>query len=123
MRRLIQIVAALVLVASADPAGAQINPFRSDRQGAKLSSTDLDLLGASINSLNRNPKVEVGTKEEWANPATGSHGSSEVTRVFSDAKRPCHSMHHDVFAEGRTPSRGYDLTWCRASDGKWKIKS
>jgi hypothetical protein len=37
--------------------------------------------------------------------------------------RPCHAMHHEVYAQGITPPNSYDLTWCRANDGKWKIKS
>jgi surface antigen len=105
------------------PAEAQINPFRSNRSEGMLSATDLDLLGGSINRLNRDPKLEVGAKSEWSNPATGSHGSSEVTRVFNEGKRPCHAMHHEIFAQGRTSSRGYDITWCRAPDGQWKIKT
>jgi hypothetical protein len=121
--KLYRLVAALCLISMTVPASAQINPFRSNRSGGVLSATDLDLLGGSIERLNRNPKLEAGAKDEWSNPATGSHGSTEVTRVFIDNKRPCHAMHHEVFAQGGATSRGYDLTWCRAPDGKWKIKS
>jgi hypothetical protein len=123
MKNLWLLCAGLSLVLSSVPASAQINPFKSDRSGATLSATDLDLLGASIGRLNRNPKLEVGAEEEWSNPATGSHGSSAVTRIFMDGHRPCHAIHHEVSAQGRTPPRNYDLTWCRSTDGNWKIKS
>jgi hypothetical protein len=107
----------------ASQAYAQINPFRSNRTGPTLSATDLDLLGDSISKLNTTPQLQVGAKDDWSNPATGSQGTNEVTKIFTAGKLPCHAMHHDVSAEGRTPVRTYDLTWCRASDGKWKIKS
>lgn len=111
------------LVFALGHANAQINPFRSDRAGPTLSTTDLNRLNDSINRLNRTPKLEVGAEDQWSNPATGSHGSSAVTRIFTDGGRPCHAMRHEVYARGRTPPRSYNLTWCRADDGKWKIKS
>ncbi len=115
--------AALSLVFASGPANAQINPFRSDRTGPTLTKTDLNLLGKSIDRLNRTPKLDVGAEDQWSNSATGNHGSSSVTKIFSDGDRPCHAMHHEIYARGDTPPRSYDLTWCRADDGKWKIKS
>ena len=107
----------------ASQADAQINPFKSNRTGPTLSATDLDLLGDSVRRLNTNPQLQVGAHDDWSNPATGSHGTSEVTKIFMSGKRPCHAMHHEISPQGRTPLTPYDLTWCLASDGKWKIKS
>jgi surface antigen len=115
------IVLGLVLVTV--PAMAQINPFRNNRTGVSLSSTDFDLLGASINKLNKDPKLAVGAEDQWSNPATGSHGTSKVTRIYASGHMPCHVMHHEVSVQGQTPARGYDLTWCRAPNGQWKVRS
>jgi surface antigen len=89
----------------------------------QLSATDLDLLGDSIRRLNTNPQLQVGARDDWSNPATGSHGTSEVTKIFTSGKLRCHAMHHEISPQGHTPFTPYDVTWCRASDGKWKIKS
>jgi len=105
------------------PALAQINPFRSNRWGPTLSATDVELMGDSIAKLNRKPNVEVGAEERWSNPATGSYGTSTITRILVEAKRPCHAMHHEFFAQGQPPPSSYDLTWCRISNGQWKIAS
>ena len=115
--------AGLILIFASTAANAQINPFKSSRTGPTLSATDLDLLGDSISRLNRTPTLAVGAEDQWSNPATGSHGSSAVTRIFMDGRRPCHAMHHELYAQGATQPRNYDLTWCRTSDGQWKIKS
>ena len=123
MKKAPLLLAGLCLVSIGVSATAQINPFRGNRWESTLSATDLDLQGNSINQLNRKPNLEVGAVESWSNPATGSYGSSKVTRIFVDAKRPCHEIHHEVAAQGRTPPRTYELTWCRISNGQWKIKS
>jgi hypothetical protein len=123
MRNARLILAGLCFVSIAVPAMAQINPFRSNRSQTPLSQTDLDLMGDSINRLNREPHVAVGAEERWSNPATGSYGSSKVTRIFEQAKRPCHELHHEFFPQGSTPPSTYDLKWCRISNGQWKIAS
>jgi hypothetical protein len=107
------------------PSLGQIKPFGfgTSRSEPRLSGTDLDLLRDSVDRLNRNPKPEVGSQDQWANPATGSHGKSVITRTFTSAGRPCHAMHHELFLFGQTAPKAYDLTWCRVSDGQWKIKS
>jgi hypothetical protein len=107
------------------PSIGQINRFGfgTGNSDPRLSGTDLDLLGDSVRRLNDSPKAAVGSEEEWANPATGSHGNSRVTRMFTNAGRPCHDIHHELFPLGSTPPRKYDLTWCRVSNGTWKIKS
>jgi surface antigen len=105
----------------AAPVLAQINPFKD--RNAKLSATDLELFDASVDRLNHEANLAAGAKSEWSNPATASHGLSTVRKVFFDGKYSCHLLGHEIYAEGRETARTYDLTWCRAPDGKWKIKS
>jgi len=105
------------------PAVGQINPFRSGRSQSRLTAEDLALLDASIDQLNTDPHLSVGAQKDWSNPATGSHGQSVVTRIFPDRQRPCHQMRHEAYPLGGTQVRTYILTWCRAPDGQWKVKS
>ncbi len=116
-------LAMALLLAVPLPALAQINPFRSSKYGPQLSGDDLNQMLASIARLNAESSIRVGASEGWSNPATGSHGSSTVARIFNSAGLPCHLLHHEIAAQGRTPPRPYDLTWCRTADGTWKIKS
>jgi len=109
------------LVLTAFPSLAQINPFGRSRSDPRLSATDLSLLRDSVDRLNQDPKSEVGSEDKWFNPATGSGGKSVIIRSLTNAGRPCHEMHHEFSPLGQTPSRSYDLTWCRVSDGTWKI--
>jgi hypothetical protein len=111
------------LILTAFPALAQINPFGRGRAVPRLSATDLSLLMESVDRLNQEAKLAVGSEEQWFNPATGSGGKSVITRIVTIAGRPCHAMHHEFSPLGRTPPTSYDLTWCRVSDGTWKIKS
>jgi hypothetical protein len=102
---------------------AQFTPFLARRAEPGLSATDLDLMRSSIDRLNRNQSVAVGSEEQWANPATGSHGLSTVVRIFTSGHMPCHAVRHVSFPLGRDKAERLDLTWCRVAEGTWKIKS
>jgi hypothetical protein len=101
----------------------QINPFKSGPSESRLTDKDLDLFEASVSQLNSDSRLAVGAQKDWANPVTGSHGRSVVTRIFSDGQYLCHEMSHEAYPLGRLPVKTYSLTWCRTPDGQWKIKS
>jgi hypothetical protein len=42
--------------------------------------------------------------------------------MFRSGGMACHLVRHHIVA-GRPPPRDYRLTWCRTSNGEWKIKS
>lgn len=111
---------ALLLPATA--AQAQINPFRSSRQGPSLSQEDSRLLFESVDRLNAAEPARVGRSEPWSNPQTNSSGTSTVLRVFRSGGMPCHLVRHHLVVAGREPGRNYTLTWCRTSTGEWKTK-
>jgi hypothetical protein len=113
-------LAAALFIAMASPAMAQINPFRSQRFGPQLTQADTNMLFASIDRLNKRKDIAVGSKESWRNPRTGSNGTTTVTAILDGS---CHRLHHEVFPRGHQPPGLYDLTWCPAPDGTWKIKS
>lgn len=113
--------AALLLVLTATQARAQISPFRSGRRETRLSPEDLDRMLSSTNQLNRAPGVSVGSKADWTNPKTGSHGTSTVERIFRQNGMTCHLVRHEVFAHGETQPRRFDLPWCLTPGGEWKV--
>jgi surface antigen len=110
-----------LLVLASFPALAQPLLFQGMRTG--LTQRDVDLLSASINRLNNAPDIAVGAKDGWSNPSSRSRGENAVRAIFQDAGTTCHKLHHEIIVKGRQHPRAYDITWCRAPDGSWKIKS
>ena len=110
---------ALLLPAAAQ---AQVNPFRTSRQGPALSPEDNRLLFESVGRLNAAEPAQVGRSEAWSNSQTNSSGTSTVLRVFRSGSRACHLVRHHIVTAGRAPGRDYRLTWCRTPAGDWKIK-
>jgi surface antigen len=101
-------------------AQAQVIPFQGNL-GPGLSPDDNRLLFESAARLNAVEPSQVGRSEAWSNPQTKSHGTSTILRVFHSGGTTCHLVRHQIVA-GRPPARDYRLTWCRTSDGEWKIK-
>ncbi len=105
-------------------AHAQINPFwSSTRAGGHLTNEDLRRLDASIDRLNTATPPRIGQTDSWSNPNTRSSGSSILRRVFQSGGMTCHLLQHHISAAGKRPGSTFDLTWCRTSNGEWKIKS
>ena len=103
-------------------AQGQINPFRGSGSRG-LSPEDNQLLFESVARLNAAEPNGVGRSEAWSNPQTNSFGSSTILRVFHSGGMPCHLVRHHIVVAGRQPGQNYRLTWCRISNGEWKIKS
>ncbi len=116
------VVAALTLIFEIVPATAQINPFRSNRTGPRLSDQDSTLLFQSISKLNNMTPLHAGESNQWSNPATSSSGTNAVEQLLTSNGMPCHRLRHHIVAQGRQPGRTYILTWCRTPQGEWKIK-
>jgi surface antigen len=76
----------------------------------------------SVARLNAVEPSKVGQSDSWSNPETKSSGTSTILRMFRSGGMACHLVRHHIVA-GRPPPRDYRLTWCRTSNGEWKIKS
>jgi surface antigen len=100
---------------------AQVMPFRGTF-GAGLSPEDSQLLFESVARLNAAEPGRVGRSETWSNPQTKTSGTSTILKVLHSGGMACRIVRHHIVA-GKTPSRDYRLTWCRTSNGEWKIKS
>ena len=117
-RWVLTVLAALILLPAA--VQAQVNPFRG---GLGLSQEDNRLLFESIARLNAAEPAHAGLSEAWSNPQTNNSGTSTILRVFHSGGMVCHLVQHRIVVPRRPPPVSYRLTWCRTSNGEWKIKS
>ena len=117
-RCLSTLLTACILLSAA--AQAQVIPF--NRTGPGLAPEDNRLVFESVARLNAVEPAQVGRSDTWTNPQTKSHGSSTILKVLQSGGMECHLVRHHIVVVGR-PARNYSLTWCRTSNGEWKIKS
>ncbi len=119
--RIIAPLAAAWLGLAALPAAAQVNPFRGATTA--LGATDSAMFWSSVEKLNRLPDLAVGSSTSWRDSATGSSGENRVTGVSRRNGMTCHTVRHQLLIKGRTPPSVFNVTWCLAPDGAWKIAS
>jgi hypothetical protein len=104
-------------------AQAQINPFRSSKQGAGLTNADVGMLEAAVEQLNSTNPLHVGDSQDWSNSDTGNSGKVTVTRLFQSGGMACHGMRYDLSYKDKRPPAQLMLNWCKTAAGEWKIKS
>lgn len=102
---------------------AQINPFRSSRQGTGLSTADVNMIEGAVEHLNSTEPLQVGASQDWSNPDSGNSGKVTVTRLFQSGGMPCHGMRYDLSYKMKRPTAHYTVNWCKIKSGEWKIKS
>jgi surface antigen len=62
----------------------------------------------------------VGSQTSWRNPATGSHGTTTITRAFTRADgAECKAFTQSVVLKAE--QRDVDGVACRANDGTWNV--
>ena len=64
----------LIATFLAQPALAQINPFRNS-SSTPLNSADISALSDATNCLLDKPHLASGNTETWTNPASGASGT------------------------------------------------
>ncbi|MBS0643990.1 MAG: hypothetical protein JSS43_29360 [Proteobacteria bacterium] len=106
---------------SAGSASAQINPFPGNELA--LSDSDLAVIEEVASGLIAGKVVPDGTTIEWYNGETHRRGSIRVLESSQLDGRPCHKLRYTLPVRSPQGSRAYDLTWCKAPDGDWKIVS
>jgi len=110
-------------LAMAQPASAQINPFRGSFAN-RLTNDDFQALGDAVTSLLGRDTLTTGATEAWQNPKTGTSGTIEAGRSFKYHGYGCYALHYTVFpggAQGLSTNRTV-LNWCKTSAG-WRIVS
>jgi hypothetical protein len=110
-------------LAAAQPACAQINPFRGSFAN-RLTNDDFQAIGDAASSLLGRDTLTTGATEAWQNPKTGASGTIEAGRSFKYHGYGCYALHYVVMpggADGRSTNRTV-LNWCKTGAG-WKIVS
>lgn len=116
----VMLAVGLGLVA-AQPAHAQINPFRGSLAN-RLTNDDFVAMNNAVTSLLGRQALQSGETEVWNNPSTGTKGTIEVARDFKRGTWACHALRYTVYpggADGQSTSRA-TLNWCKTAQG-WKI--
>ncbi len=117
-------LAALVLASlGISTSQAQINPFRSSRQGTGLTKADVNMIEEAVDHLNSTEPLHVGKSQDWANPDSGNSGKVTVTRLFQSGGMVCHGMRYDLAYKVKHSTAHYTVNWCKTKSGEWKIKS
>ncbi len=109
----------LIAVCAAQPAFAQINPFRGSR-GAPLSNADITALTDATNRLLDQPQLATGATETWTNPQSGASGTVTAGNPAPRKGMVCRVVQYQMTMSGTNGSRNRTLTWCKTSKG-WKI--
>ena len=106
-------------LALAQPAAAQINPFRSSFANG-LGDDDFQLLTNAGNALLARDSLPVGATEAWRNPQTGAGGTIAVTRNFKHGALACHALLYTTTPDESRAPRQTRLNWCKTKAG-WRI--
>lgn len=114
---------ALILALGVSTSQAQINPFRSSRQAAGITNSDVKLIDQASNRLNATEPLQVGDSQDWSNIESGNSGKVTVTRLFQSGGMACHGVRYDMSYKAKRPTTHYILNWCKTRSGEWKIKS
>ena len=109
----------LIAMCLAEPAVAQINPFRGSGS-TPLNNDDISALTDATNRLLDKPQLATGNTESWSNPGTGASGT--VTAGSSTHRKglACRIMRYKNTVSSHSAARSTTLTWCKTKDG-WKI--
>lgn len=109
--------ALLVVLASATPVAAQLNPF--GRIGATVTDDDIALARGALDEL-RGDAVAVGEERAWENPATGNRGRVKYIEAMTIDGLPCRKMVHQFRLDRQSDPRYSTVITCKTADGSWK---
>ena len=108
----------LLVFCLAQPALAQINPFRGTK-GTPLNNDDIAALIDATNHLLDRPQLAKGDSEKWSNAKSGAKGTVTAGDPTSRKGLACRVMSYRVSVPGPEAERTRTLTWCKTKDG-WK---
>jgi surface antigen len=109
----------LIAACAAQPAVAQINPFRGSR-GTPLTSADITALTEATNRLLDRPQLVTGGTETWNNPQSGASGTVTAGKPAPRKAMACRVVEYQTMMPGANGPSSRTLTWCKTADG-WKI--
>lgn len=109
---------ALLTLAGALPAAAQINPF-SDTN-LNLTPADLAMIRDAAATLYEGGTAGVGDEARWENPESGNAGSVALTRIFQHEGMTCRQLQHRIVVPKVAEPHRFVSNRCEVSPGVWK---
>jgi surface antigen len=117
---LLAISGSLATACSAVAQAQMINPFGVNN-GQSLTKDDYKLANGAVAKLLNEASSEVGSYEDWSNPASGNHGKFTVLDIFTSKGMPCRKVKSSiVFSKAGAGPRSYTLDACKLPTGEWK---
>ena len=115
--------AAMVCALSLAPAEvrAQAGAFGWSPDTARLSDEDNRLMWDAMVKLNRTQGAMAGQSQTWRNAASGNSGKVLLEKVSEIDSMRCHQLRYSISFAGQPVPQDYTFTWCRTSNGEWKI--
>ncbi|WP_420349107.1 hypothetical protein [Pelagibius sp.] len=108
-----------VIVGSALPVQAQLNPFQ--RSGFELTPEDIQMLQTAAARLYQGETAEVGTVETWSNAASGNTGAVQLVQIFEHQGLTCRRLQHDIKINDVEDTFRYIFDRCKTASGEWKL--
>jgi surface antigen len=112
-------VAALLILCSATASVAQMSNPLGKRGTDALTADDLASLRPALGSL-----LETGADHataDWTSRKTGNSGTMQVLRSFERNDLKCREVAHVISLKRDADKRKISQSYCRTSDGAWKI--
>ena len=94
-----------------------INPFGPAR--GDFTKQDMDLLQAKLRPLLEQGKA--GAVAAWRNPANSNFGTMRIAKTFERQGLACRRVTHIVKLRSYKNARRFVVSYCKTSDGAWKI--
>src|SRR5215470_2887462 len=108
-----------LLLAASSSAGAVQFATGPSLTWPGLSQDDVDRMQAAAARLYEGRSI--GTVERWRNPDSNDAGEVRLLQKFEAKGMPCSFIEYSVRLAGTGEMRRYALSWCKVSEGEWKI--
>jgi surface antigen len=116
---------AVAFLCVAGAAQAQINPYRSTKNGPHLDDQDMTLLDEASHRLLDAATPAKGAVESWRNELSGASGKiyyvGPIKQTVRRTEYDCRRLQYDVSVKGRERPHTTTVNWCREVDGTWKL--
>ena len=118
MSRLMKFALPIALLATFQPAHAQMAFGRQWETNVALSQADIDMITATL--AQKIHGHQVGAAASWSNSASGNSGTLTLLRIFRRNGQRCEQIDYRISSSGQGSDR-YDLVSCLQPDGTWKL--
>ena len=112
----LKLLSLLLAVCLAQPASAQLNPFRGNSR-TPLNADDIAALTEATARLFDQPHLAAGQTETWSNPKSGASGTVTAGNPVKRHGLACRMMQYDTSVPGQRAQRRTTLAVCKTPKG------